>query len=118
MPRGDKTGPLGEGPMTGRAAGRCAGNAAPDLADRPARGRGAFARLAGYRRGGGLGPGGGRGHRNRFFTTGVPFSTYADQEPGPFLQPDDEIPLLKKESLRLKSMLETVEKRLRQLDNK
>jgi hypothetical protein len=29
MPRGDGTGPLGMGPMTGRAAGFCAGYAAP-----------------------------------------------------------------------------------------
>ena len=29
MPRGDKTGPQGAGPMTGRAAGYCAGYAAP-----------------------------------------------------------------------------------------
>ena len=29
MPRGDKTGPWGAGPMTGRAAGYCAGYPAP-----------------------------------------------------------------------------------------
>lgn len=29
MPFGDKTGPLGQGPMTGRGRGFCAGNAAP-----------------------------------------------------------------------------------------
>ena len=29
MPRGDKTGPDGQGPMTGRGLGYCAGNAAP-----------------------------------------------------------------------------------------
>ncbi len=26
MPRGDRTGPAGQGPMTGRKTGRCAGN--------------------------------------------------------------------------------------------
>ncbi len=26
MPRGDGTGPMGQGPMTGRGTGRCAGN--------------------------------------------------------------------------------------------
>jgi len=29
MPRGDGTGPAGMGPMTGRAAGHCAGYPAP-----------------------------------------------------------------------------------------
>lgn len=29
MPRGDRTGPMGQGPMTGRAAGFCAGYEAP-----------------------------------------------------------------------------------------
>jgi len=29
MPRGDGTGPMGMGPMTGRAAGYCAGFPAP-----------------------------------------------------------------------------------------
>jgi len=29
MPGGDRTGPLGHGPMTGRAAGFCAGNQSP-----------------------------------------------------------------------------------------
>jgi hypothetical protein len=39
MPRGDGTGPMGMGPMTGRAAGYCAGNAVPGFRN-PARGRG------------------------------------------------------------------------------
>lgn len=33
MPRGDRTGPRGLGPMTGRAAGYCAGFAVPGHAD-------------------------------------------------------------------------------------
>ncbi|MFO7848930.1 MAG: DUF5320 domain-containing protein, partial [Spirochaetia bacterium] len=32
MPRGDHTGPFGEGPMTGRAMGYCAGNNRPGFA--------------------------------------------------------------------------------------
>jgi hypothetical protein len=39
MPRGDGTGPLGLGPMTGRAAGLCAGNGVPGYAN-PSFGRG------------------------------------------------------------------------------
>ena len=62
MPWGDGTGPAGAGPMTGRAAGYCAGYSVPGYQN-PIPGRG----FAG--RGGG---GGGRGWRNRYFATGVP----------------------------------------------
>ena len=64
-----------------------------------------------------MGVSGGRGRRNRFFATGVPFSAYAGREPGVTLDPNEELPMLKKESARLKSMLEAVEKRLRQLES-
>lgn len=51
MPRGDKTGPLGQGPMTGRAAGFCAGNNVPGYAN-PAPGMGmAWGRNSGRGRG-------------------------------------------------------------------
>lgn len=33
MPKGDRTGPLGMGPKTGRAAGLCSGNSAPGYAN-------------------------------------------------------------------------------------
>jgi len=52
MPRGDRTGPNGMGPMTGRGAGYCAGYAAPGYAN------------GGYA-GGGYGMGGGRGRGYR-----------------------------------------------------
>ncbi|MBW7863520.1 MAG: DUF5320 domain-containing protein [Candidatus Hydrogenedentes bacterium] len=60
MPRRDGTGPQGMGSMTGRGAGRCAGNNTP--------GRGANSN-------GGSGFGGcgaGRGRRNGFLATGLP----------------------------------------------
>jgi len=34
MPFGDRTGPMGLGPMTGRAAGFCAGSGRPGFANR------------------------------------------------------------------------------------
>ena len=34
MPRGDRTGPSGMGPMTGRGAGFCTGNTAPGFMNR------------------------------------------------------------------------------------
>ncbi|HID22113.1 MAG TPA: hypothetical protein EYP14_06895 [Planctomycetaceae bacterium] len=54
MPRGDRTGPTGTGPMTGRRMGLCAGLAAPGYAN-PGAGRGRF----------------GRGWRHWFHITGL-----------------------------------------------
>jgi hypothetical protein len=55
MPRGDRTGPLGYGPMTGRAMGHCSGNPVPGFmypAPRFGFGRGyGFARPFGFGRG-------------------------------------------------------------------
>ncbi len=62
MPKGDRTGPAGMGPMTGRAAGFCAGSAAPGYAN-PLGGRG----MGGMGRGGR----GGRGRRNQYYATGL-----------------------------------------------
>jgi len=61
MPGGDRTGPMGMGPMTGRAAGYCTGSAGPGYISAPG-GRGF--------RGGGGGRGG-RGRRNQFYATGL-----------------------------------------------
>ena len=56
MPGGDRTGPVGRGPMTGRAAGYCAGYPAPGYANLGG---------PGYRRGFGLGRGLERGYWGR-----------------------------------------------------
>ena len=63
MPAGDRTGPQGMGPMTGRGAGFCAGNTAPG-----------YAGNAGFGRGCGRGHGGaGRGMGRGFgFRAAVP----------------------------------------------
>lgn len=63
MPRGDGTGPAGMGPMTGRAAGYCAGYAVPGYTN-PVSGRGFWGRGRGGR--------GGLGWRNQFYATGLP----------------------------------------------
>jgi len=69
VPRGDGTGPLGMGPMTGRAAGFCAGYPVPGYMN-PIPGRG-FG--MGFGRGRGFwGRSGGRGWRNWFYATGLP----------------------------------------------
>ena len=62
MPGGDGTGPAGLGPMTGRAAGYCAGFAVPGFMNAiPGRG------FRGWGRGRG-----GRGWRHWFHATGLP----------------------------------------------
>lgn len=63
MPGGDGTGPTGLGPMTGRAAGYCAGYPVPGYASGVG-GRG----FGGWGRGRG---GSGRGWRNQFYATGL-----------------------------------------------
>ena len=71
MPRGDGTGPLGKGAMSGRAAGTCAGFGIPGSAN-PAPGRGFGMGFGRERVFGGRGGGGGRGWRNIFHATGLP----------------------------------------------
>lgn len=63
MPRGDKTGPMGMGPMTGRGAGYCNGFATPCYANSPG-----FPERSGR----GFGCGQGRGYRRMFYATGIP----------------------------------------------
>jgi len=67
MPGGDHTGPLGQGPQTGRAAGYCAGYDMPGYMN-PIPGRGYW----GWGRGRGSGwGGGGCGWRHWFHATGL-----------------------------------------------
>jgi hypothetical protein len=61
MPHGDHTGPNGQGPKTGRAAGNCAGDNAPGILN-PGQGRGLRNGRCGNGRG--KGPGMGNGHGN------------------------------------------------------
>jgi len=71
MPAGDGAGPMGMGPMTGRAAGFCAGYGVPGSMNLiPGRGCGmGFGRgRGGWGFGGG---GGGRGWRHMFHATGL-----------------------------------------------
>ena len=68
MPGGDRTGPMGLGPMTGRAAGYGGGYGVPGYMN-PIPGRG-FG--GGFGRGRGGWGGGGRGRRHWFYATGLP----------------------------------------------
>ena len=66
MPWGDRTGPMGMGPMTGRGAGRCAGYPGPgSFNPNPGMGFGGWGRGSGRGRGRGRGFGGGGGFGRR-----------------------------------------------------
>jgi len=68
MPRGDRTGPSGEGPTTGRGMGYCTGNENPGYMNSFSNRGGGYGRRfqagPGYGRGGGFGFRGGYGSYN------------------------------------------------------
>jgi len=125
MPGGDRTGPAGMGPMTGRGAGYCAGYPAP--------GYGGFA----FGRGFGQGRGGGRGRRNWFYATGLPgwqragygYPAYGGDMPynmpyfpTPYMphaagfSKEDELNALKGQAEYLEDSLEGIKKRVAELE--
>lgn len=110
MPRGDSTGPMGMGPMTGRQAGYCAGYHMPGFLNN-ACGRGM---------GMGHGRGGGFRRSNRFFATGMPgraqFGGFAES----FQQadPETEKQALKSQAEYLQSEMDAIKKRLDELNAK
>ena len=123
MPRGDGTGPAGMGPMTGRAAGHCAGYATPGCAN-PVGGRG----LGGRGRGGG----GGRGHGNWRRATGLTGWQRADaglpafggpayqaptQATAPVVNRELELQALKSQATDLKNTLGELGRRIEQLES-
>lgn len=87
MPRGNGTGPMGMGSMTGRGQGYCAGNNTPGAANGggwtgAGAGRGTgmgFAR--GCRGAGGGGRGMGRGARNMSFAPGSGSGSFGNSDP-------------------------------------
>lgn len=118
MPGGDRTGPMGMGPMTGRAAGYCAGYGVPGYIG-PAYGRGAG---FGFGRGrGGWGRGFGRG----FGWWGIPAWGYYGRYAPPYYgyaapygnpNPDMEKEALKNQADALQSELEFIKKRLEEVE--
>lgn len=116
MPRGDRTGPMGMGPLTGRGAGYCVGAGVPGYAN-PVAGRG-FG-LGGGRMGSGRGVGGGgRGRRNMYYATGLPgwrrFGGYA--QPFPEVNAETERQALRNEARALQSELDQIKKRLAEFE--
>ncbi len=107
MPRGDRRGPSGMGPMTGRAAGFCNGSNAPGFMNTGA--------MGGY----GQGMGAGRGFRGGFH--GAANGAGYGRGQGMGFQPSYTAPVYSKESEKgyienevsfLKEQLKTLEARL------
>jgi hypothetical protein len=117
MPRGDRSGPMGAGPMTGRGLGYCAGYPAPGyVADGYGRGP------AGYGQ-----HGGGRGWRHRYYATGTPGWARGVQIPAyappvgyvapAAPAPNDEVAALKAQADYLAAALEETRSRLSALES-
>lgn len=110
MPRGDRTGPVGSGPMTGRSMGYCSGSQRPG-SWYPGAGFG-----YGWGRGLGLGRARGWRHSGRFGGYPAPCAPpyYPHERAG--ISPKREKDYLKEESDILKKELEQIEKRLNELE--
>lgn len=100
MPRGDRTGPSGQGPGTGRAFGYCYGFDSPGYTKGPGRGMG-----MGYGFGRGMGRGRGFG---RGFGPGYQMTAPVSKE--------DEIRFLKSDADALKKTWQDLEKRIADLE--
>ena len=120
MPGGDRTGPLGMGPMTGRAAGYCAGYPVPGYMN-PYGGRGNWG-----------GRGGGRGFRRGFgyYPASLPYGNPMNAPYNPVAAPipqfgvpgaegydrNQELELLKNQAEYFTASLEEIQKRIGELE--
>jgi uncharacterized protein DUF5320 len=112
MPGGDRTGPAGSGPMTGRQAGYCTGNNAPGYTSAPL--GGGFGRGFGRGMGGGQGRGFGRG-----FGRGIGAGWV--QQPAaapiaPVQASNSELDMLKAQSEAIQNTLENINQRIQKLE--
>ncbi len=120
MPRGDGTGPMGMGPMTGRAAGYCAGYGVPGYAN-PVGGRGmGFGGGRGMGRGRGRGRGFGRGWLGGA-AWGPAFGAYAAPYPPAYgaayaPPPEVERDALQTQARNLEAALKEIRDRLDQIE--
>ena len=125
MPGGDRTGPWGQGPMTGRGMGFCGGYGMPG--SYATGGLGWWGRGRGRGRGGGFpGRGGGRGWRHTFWATGMPgwarsgpFGAFGVPVPmtGASMSKSEEVEVLKQQADFFRSSLEDIQKRMEALES-
>ncbi len=111
MPGGDRTGPVGMGPMTGRAAGFCAGFGAPGYMNTGG-GRGfgmGFGRGRGFR-------GGGRGWRHWAYAAGLPGWAPAQAPYAAAPTREQELDMLKDQSGYFEGALADLKKRIEELE--
>ena len=113
MPGGDGTGPAGMGPMTGRAAGYCAGYSVPGYMN-PVGGRGYW----------GWGRGGGRGWARAGFgypawggAVATPYAPYPTPA-APTMTAEQELTGLKQQAEYFEDALGEIKKRIEQLEVK
>ncbi len=99
MPRGDGTGPMGMGSMTGRGMGYCSGYSVPG-----------YANSVGF----GYGFGRGRGFRRMFYATGMPGWTRLGYPTYTGVREDgiDEKEILNNQADYLEKELQQIKKRL------
>jgi hypothetical protein len=125
MPRGDRTGPMGGGPRTGRNMGFCSGYSTPGFMNAGA-GYG-YGRGMGYGRGWGRGMGLARGRGGgRFWGQPYPAADFYPPIPGfrsPYdpwgaaeITPEQEQNILKSEAKMLKDEIAQIEKRIKELE--
>jgi len=118
MPYGDRTGPRGQGPRTGRGMGLCSGY---DVAG--------YANRGGYLQGGRrsyMNTGGGWGHRHWYYATGLPgwmrggrnfASPYRDASvSAPVSSRIDEMELLREEAAYFEEALADIRERISKLE--
>ena len=124
MPRGDRTGPMGYGPMTGRGLGYCAGYASPGYT-KPGFGYrgfgGGWGRGWGRGYGRGFGRGRGWGWRHHPYAWGAPAWPAWDWGagvPAPDVAPtpEQEMEYLQAEAEALKEQLDAIQARIDDLE--
>ena len=123
MPGGDRTGPSGLGPMTGRAAGYCAGYPVPGYMN-PVPGRGlGFGVGGGWGGGRGRGRGWGRGFGWRSaaypYTYGAAYSPapYGDFPYTPEITPTQEADMLRDQAKAMQDEIKAINERIGELES-
>jgi hypothetical protein len=104
MPGGDRTGPAGAGPRTGRGAGYCSGSDLP----------GSSSPEVGFGRGQ-AGRGSRRGWRHTYYATGLP-RWARSAAVGPTPAPDQERTTLRSQVVGLRRLLEALLQRLGEIE--
>ncbi len=121
MPRGDRTGPMGMGPMTGRGAGYCSGAGVPGYMNPSAGGGAGWGRGRGFGRGmgRGWGRGGGWGYGMAWGGGGpVPGYGFPAYGSGTPVQPspEQEMEILRGQARHFEEGLEEIRKRIQALE--